>query len=516
MERHIGTWYKENEPQKYEVAELIIDGNNIGFYSRFHGEILPSTFIGSDGEYRYKVFTNGSSKPSSNRSLDHSSSHRVIYVLMQNFDFSRGTDISGIKDFSFSIPELINWFGIPTVFYGCTDMDEMAAGEAHLEPIIINYENPRVELIFESKTFNCSIKGDDRTSITIQKEPRIKVTYKHSENIQSVMDDIECIMQFLGLLIGKVSIAEDIRLSIDGQKSKSWLYFNRDYSYNTTAIDVLNTPRTYLYVVNDSIQRYYSNWRTFYFDETYSLLRRIYFSVNSKKDILAEDVFVQFMRILDGYHTRISGDEETKKKIKDALKASTADIKRLIFTDEGRPLFEDSIKSVIPEWKYNSSHMEDIAGWIAAGYLAKTSLSHRLQELDNQHFQIISKNAVDIEKAKRSKSLIENKSDAELIQLYFRELGDTRNYYSHYKLDTSGVLEIGQIFTSINVLKATIISIFFEHMGMEKDLARKILVFDNELNFQTKCLREDDDSPFIHPSKLSETKDSFDNKNVET
>ena len=22
MERHIGTWYKENEPQKYEVAEL--------------------------------------------------------------------------------------------------------------------------------------------------------------------------------------------------------------------------------------------------------------------------------------------------------------------------------------------------------------------------------------------------------------------------------------------------------------------------------------------------------------
>ena len=90
MERHIGTWYKENEPQKYEVAELIIDGNNIEFYSRFHGEILPSTFIGSDGEYRYKVFTNGSSKPSSNRSLDHSSSHRVIYVLMQNFDFSRG------------------------------------------------------------------------------------------------------------------------------------------------------------------------------------------------------------------------------------------------------------------------------------------------------------------------------------------------------------------------------------------------------------------------------------------
>lgn len=35
MERHIGTWYKENEKDKTEVGELVIDGNNIEFYSRF-------------------------------------------------------------------------------------------------------------------------------------------------------------------------------------------------------------------------------------------------------------------------------------------------------------------------------------------------------------------------------------------------------------------------------------------------------------------------------------------------
>lgn len=34
MERHIGTWHKENKPDEKQVAELIIDGNSIEFYSR--------------------------------------------------------------------------------------------------------------------------------------------------------------------------------------------------------------------------------------------------------------------------------------------------------------------------------------------------------------------------------------------------------------------------------------------------------------------------------------------------
>lgn len=78
MERHIGTWCKENKPEKCEVAELLIEGNHIEFYSRFHGEIFPVAFIGSDGENSYKVFVNGSSKASSNRLVDYTSSHRVF------------------------------------------------------------------------------------------------------------------------------------------------------------------------------------------------------------------------------------------------------------------------------------------------------------------------------------------------------------------------------------------------------------------------------------------------------
>lgn len=285
---------------------------------------------------------------------------------------------------------------------------------------------------------------------------------------------------------------------------KSWLFINSDFLYNTTVRDVIDRPRTYLYVIENDLPTYYSNWREFYFDDTYALLRRIFFSVNGRKDILAEDIFVQYMRILDGYHTRISGDEEVKQGLKEALKVSTKEIKSLIFTDEGKPLFEEAMKKVIPDWKYNSKNMGAIAGWIASGYLAKTSLSHRLQELDGMHLSIMQKNAAIIEKKRKNTKDIEDKSDKELVGLYFKELGDTRNYYSHYKLDTNGVLEFNQMLDSIDVLKATIISIFFSHMGVEKELIRRIMAFDNELNWQTMCLRNEADRPFKHPHEVME------------
>ena len=208
------------------------------------------------------------------------------------------------------------------------------------------------------------------------------------------------------------------------------------------------------------------------------------------------------MRFLDGYHTRICGDEETKSKIKESLKNATNRIKTLLFNEEGKALFEEAMIAADPDWKCNSAHIKEIAGWIAAGYLGKTQLSYRLQELDNKFLSIISKNAIGIEKNTRNFAKHENKTDEELKQIYFKELGDTRNFYSHYKLDKSGVLELQQICSSIDVLKATIISILFSHMGMEMDLIRKIMEFDSELHWQTMCLREEGERPFNPPNNL--------------
>lgn len=475
------------------------------FIADFMALFFQKPYIGEDGQFRYKVFVNGYAKPGQNRILDYTSSHRVFYVLMQNFDFSKGTDISKVEEFSFAIRELTEWLGIQTVFYCCTDQDEPAAGEVHLEPIVIHETDPQIELYFESKTYESISSLEEDIAITIKKEPRIRVTYNQPANIQRIQNDIECIMQFFGLLIGKVSTADNIRLSIEGQKLKSWLYINHDYSYNLMNRDVMDRPRTYHYVLRDNLILYFSNWRKFCLDDQFTLLRRIYFSVNDRKEIFAEEIFVEYMRILDGYHTRISGDAETEEKLKKALKAASKVIKTQIFEEDNRPIFEKAFQSVLLDWKYNSSNMGDISGWIAAGYLGRKSLSHRLKELDNLYFGIIRSNAGNIERLASNTEKRKDMTDEQIVELFYRKLGDTRNYYSHYKKDKTGVLDFSQINDSIRVLKATIISIFLSHMGIEKDLIRRIIEFDSELHFQTQFLRKSEERPFLHTQEWLKT-----------
>jgi len=78
-------------------------------------------------------------------------------------------------------------------------------------------------------------------------------------------------------------------------------------------------------------------------------------------------------------------------------------------------------------------------------------------------------------------------------------LADTRNFYSHYKLDTKGLLETQQLYPTVNVLKALIWSILLNHMGMDKDLIRQIIQYDNELYEQTKFLIKEGEKRFEHP-----------------
>ena len=157
------------------------------------------------------------------------------------------------------------------------------------------------------------------------------------------------------------------------------------------------------------------------------------------------------------------------------------------------------------DWKYNSSNIGDISGWIAAGYLGRKSLSHRLKELDNLYFGIIRNNAENIERLASNTEKCKDMTDEQIVELFYRELGDTRNYYSHYKKDKTGVLDFSQMNDSIRVLKATIISIFLSHMGIDKDLIRRIVEFDSELHFQTMFLRKSKERPFLHTQEWLKT-----------
>lgn len=204
------------------------------------------------------------------------------------------------------------------------------------------------------------------------------------------------------------------------------------------------------------------------------------------------------MRFLDGYHTRISGDAETEKALKTALTDAKKVIKTCIFTEDNRPIFEEAIQKVLPDWKYNSKNVGDISEWIASGYLGRKDLSHRLKELDNSFYSIISNNALEIKRLSRTSPTSEEIEKDKIIEQYYKELGDTRNYYSHYKKDKSGVLNFTQLSDSIKVLKATIISILLSHIELG-DIGRKMIAFDSELNSQTMFLRQEGEKPFLRP-----------------
>ena len=123
MNRHIGLWDKE-DGKKPEVAELIIDGNHIEFYSR-DCEVLPCAYIGSDGEHSYKVVTNGCREEGPNRTLEMATSYNVCFAILQNYEYEAGTNVTGITECSFIIPEMVEWIGQQMVEWGATEENEI-------------------------------------------------------------------------------------------------------------------------------------------------------------------------------------------------------------------------------------------------------------------------------------------------------------------------------------------------------------------------------------------------------
>ena len=70
---------------------------------------------------------------------------------------------------------------------------------------------------------------------------------------------------------------------------------------------------------------------TFCNEEKFDFIRKRFFSANVDKNIFAEDILVEYVRIIEGYHLRITGDEKVSDELRDALKIVEKDIKKLIF-----------------------------------------------------------------------------------------------------------------------------------------------------------------------------------------
>lgn len=491
MERHIAIWTVDGKPDvAAEVGELIIDGNSIEFYSRNCKEVFPCAFVGYDGEHKYKVFTRGQWRTGKYRTIDNAAAYAVTCVLQQNCDFPQGMTIDGIQEASFIAPELVDWLEVKTVQYDATKTGELIAEEIKYPPIILHDNNPHIEIQFESESFTKYLDKNDITTFILKNQPRLFITYSETCDVNRVLADVRAVMQFFGLMIGHVSDVEDLRLARKSQGCRSWLYVNQDYSYNLRTMGMTDQKRTTFAGMDYQIQKYFERWYTFYYDETFSFIRRMYFSANNRKDIFLEDVLVQYIRILEGYDLRVSSDEGTSQEVRKAINQVEKEIKKLIFSEDGKALFTSALEKVVPDWKYNASHAGMIASWIASGYLGRKSLDDRIKSLDDRYLNIISLNARNVLSHARKHPLAEEINDEEAIRIFIHKIVATRNYFSHYKTEPTDVFEVNQMCDTLNILKALIIMIWFSQMGMEQEMIRQIMIRDSELRFQTMCLQE--------------------------
>lgn len=89
----------------------------------------------------------------------------------------------------------------------------------------------------------------------------------------------------------------------------------------------IDKSRTKLSIIGDKIQGYFENWYEFYYDNRFELVRRMYFMGNARKDILAEDILAQYVRLLEGYYIRIYDEEVKTEAVHKAMRQVEKEIK---------------------------------------------------------------------------------------------------------------------------------------------------------------------------------------------
>lgn len=442
------------------IGELKIDKNKVMFNIKDKVTIFPCTFINIDGNNRFKVFTDGQETYKSNRY-----EYKVLKAAMSNNSFEVNEDmyIDNIKSFSFKICELPNFLNKESVSYKKTKDNEFYIIENILPKIILKEKNPKIYIRYEIEQLFESIT---MTEGIIKNNPRIYIEYSNSVNDEQVFKDINCIMRFLGILNGYASYAEDIRLDIDSQELKVWMYYNYDFSYNLLHYRDKYSKRFEFEKIETNINDYFEKWYEFNSDDRFYLPREMFFSINKQKEKDAQEIFLNCCKVLEGYSLRINKDEEKTESLGKDLEVALkkTDIKTIL-----DPIFNKVESTYKPK---------DVRKWIQHGFLGRIGLEGRLKKIDDECFNIITKNSECVIKSSEGND-------------YLSKIVKTRNYYSHFKADSSNILSFGQICKTINILKCIMLIILLKQMCIPDDDIKKIILKDQNYWMYANHLRSE-------------------------
>jgi hypothetical protein len=432
-----------------DVGQLSVDKNSISFHIDGSGDVFARNFVGSGDMHYYKVFTYGQGKSDSIGYF-----YRVSKVFLYNgSDYTdyTGEYIEGIKSFSFEIPELSDWLMIPSVEVGALEDGTAIIHELLTPTIILREANPKIYLKYEIKDLINGI--NDRNEMSLKKMPRVYVEFSEPTNDIAISSNIEIIMRFFALLIGRISTADDIRLTLHKKDMRMWLYLNYDFSVNTNINAYWMRYRTKGEDIHGILKSWFNKWYSFSLDQSFKFLQDAYFHTCSKRMLSIEDTFLTYCRFLEGYDLRVSKDEEVANQLYDLLIGSMGE---KAVSDMLIPAF----KEVGSKYRY-----KNVAKWISTGFLGRRSLESRIKRLDEKFYGIIAANSESIVKIDSPK-------------IYYSKIVKTRNYYSHFKPNSTDILTIHELYYSLPVLDSIITTILMSEMGINSDTIKSIIIHD--------------------------------------
>nr|WP_276562007.1 HEPN domain-containing protein [Brevibacillus halotolerans] len=361
--------------------------------------------------------------------------------------------IHGVTSFSFEIPELVDWLKLQSVELFYDNNEGMIIKEKKLIPILLKATNPKIYIKYETNF--PFLNDNDKIEMTLRNAPRVFVEYEGIVDDSVVVDDIGKIMRFFALLMGRISYANDIRVKLKDKMFPLRLYLNKDFSHNINSNAYGLRFRTDVEKVFGNLQSYFEKWYSFS-ESQFTYLLDVFFRFNGKTTIRIEDLFLNYCKFLEGYDLRISEDEKKANNLRDKLNEVLKD-----------QTIKTKLSPIIIEAGSSKYKPKEIAKWISNGFLGRVSLQERIKRLDEKYLKILSANSFDIIK----------KDD---VNEFFKKLSMTRNYYSHFKTDSTDIFSLEEIYRTIELLDALVVAILLSEMGLSVEEIKQIMIRDGK------------------------------------
>lgn len=390
----------------------------------------------------------------------------IAYIIRFNynhFKWIKNRVVEEITEFSFEISNLQDWLKIKPI-----EDHPMCAGYIDIEDIIIKKSNPKILIRYDKELFD---HGYDNTKVVLQSKPYIVVQYDNPTTILGIENDIAKIVNFFGIMIGRIERVNDINFIISECGGRFEFITCKDYSHNALLnMEYIYDHRTSFSSIKYDLDEHFKKWEKLNYN--YEDIVIYFFMMHDKRKKYLEDTFITWCKMIDGYYCIKNNLNARAKRLKDIVKES------LELTEMDKKIKEllnnsDFEQQIIEKYKLENVKRDyktnDFCDAIEGKFLSKFAFKDKIAKVCKENFDFFYEN-------------IESLNVNENINAFYEKCNKTRNYYSHLG-DNENCLSYKQMRQCEGLFYSTFISIFMKEIGFSEEEIENILHQDDVVKF---------------------------------